>query len=85
MWLARGLSEEPLIMALGLVSSACTGFLGILVCLDAHLPRPGGRWAELEFPTGQENLTALRTGEGGGEGVWGVGGYWEEGQKLKFL
>ena len=27
---------------------------------------------ELELPTGQENLTALRTGEGGGEGVGGV-------------
>ena len=45
---------------------------GILVCLDAHLPRPGGRGEELELPTGQETLTALRTGEGGGEGrEWG--------------
>ena len=45
---------------------------GILVCLDAHLPRPGGREEELELPTGQETLTALRTGEGGGErvGCW---------------
>ena len=42
---------------------------GILVCLDAHLPRPGGLGEELELPTGQETLTALRTGEGGGEGV----------------
>ena len=57
---------------------------GILVCLDAHLPRPGGRGKELELPTGQETLTALRTGEGG-EGVRGVGGYWEEGWKWKFL
>ena len=44
---------------------------GILVCLDAHLPRPGGRGEELELPTGQETLTVLRTGEGGGEGVAG--------------
>ena len=44
---------------------------GILVCLDAHLPRPGGRGEELELPTGQETLTALWTGEGGG-------GKWEE-------
>ena len=58
---------------------------GILVCLDAHLPRPGGRGEELELPTGQETLTALRTGEGGGEGVGKVGGYWEEGRKWKFL
>ena len=58
---------------------------GILVCLDAHLPRPGGKGEELELPTGQETLTALRTGEGGGEGVGGVGGYWEEGRKWKFL
>ena len=29
---------------------------GILVCLDAHLPRPGGRGEELELPTGQETL-----------------------------
>ena len=54
---------------------------GILVCLDAHLPRPGGSGEELEFPTGQDTLTALRTGEGGGEGVGGVGGFWEEGRK----
>ena len=51
---------------------------GILVWLDAHLPRPGGRGEELELPTGQKTLTALRTGEGGGEGVengrvWGGG------------
>ena len=46
-------------MALELVSSACTGFFGILVCLDAHLPRPGGRGEELQLPTGQETLTAL--------------------------
>ena len=51
---------------------------GILVCLDAHLPRPGGRGEKLELPTGQETLTALRTGEGGGEGVGGMGGYGEE-------
>ena len=58
---------------------------GILVCLDAHLPRPGGRGEELELPTGQETLTALRTGEGGGERVGGVRGYWEEGRKWKLL
>ena len=42
---------------------------GILVCLDAHLPGPGGRREEFELPTGQETLTALRDGEGGGKGV----------------
>ena len=49
---------------------------GILVCLNAHLPGPGpgGRWEELGFPTGQETLTALGTGEGGGEGVGGASG-----------
>ena len=56
---------------------------GILVCLDAHLPGPGGRGEELELPTGQETLTALGTGEGGGEGVGGEEGYWEEGRKWK--
>ena len=54
---------------------------GILVCLDAHLPVPGGRGEELGLPTGRETLTALGTGEGGGEGVGGAGGYWEEGRK----
>ena len=44
------------------------------VCLDACLPGPGGRGEELELPTGQETLTALRDGEGGGEEVGGVGG-----------
>ena len=43
---------------------------GILVCLDAQLPRPGGRGEELKLPTGHETLTALRTGEGGGKGEW---------------
>ena len=41
------------------------------VGLDTHLPGPGGRREELELPTGQETLTALRDGEGGGEGVGG--------------
>ena len=51
---------------------------GILVCLDAHLPRPGGRREDLELSTGQENLTALRTGEEEGEGVGGgAWGKWE--------
>ena len=60
--------------------------------MDAHLPRSGGDGEELELPTGQETLTALRTGEGGGEGVGGggegaggMGGYGEEGRKWKFL
>ena len=57
---------------------------GILVCLDAHLPRPGGRGEELELPTGK-TLTALRDGEGVGEGVGGVGGYSEEGRKWILL
>ena len=41
--------------------------------MDTHLPGPGGRGEELELPTGQETLTALRDKEGGGEG----GGEWE--------
>ena len=41
-----------------------------LVCLDAHLYRAGWRWENLELPTGQGTLTALRNRErgGGGEG-----------------
>ena len=35
----------------------------ILVCLDAHLPRSGGKGEELEIPTGKEFLTALSAGE----------------------
>ena len=58
---------------------------GILVCLDAHLPRPGGRGEELELPTSQETLTALRTGEGGGEGLGEMVGSGEEARKWKFL
>ena len=70
MWLARGLSEKPLIMALGLVSSAYSGFLGIQsVWILTFLDLEGGG-EELELPTGQEALTALRDGEGGG-GRWG--------------
>ena len=48
---------------------------GILFSLYAHLPRPGGRGEELELPTGQETLTALRAGLGGREGVAGMGVY----------
>ena len=51
---------------------------GILVCLDAHFPRPGEWGEELELPTGQETLTALRTGEEGGGGVGGEGWKCEE-------
>ena len=53
--------------------------------MDAHLPGPGVRGEELGLPTGQETLTALGTGEGGGNGMGGMGGYWEEGRKWKFL
>ena len=42
--------------------------------MDAHLPGPGGRGEELELPTGWKTLTALREGEGGGEGVGWRGG-----------
>ena len=42
--------------------------------MDAHLPGPGGRREELELPTGQETLTAIGDGEGGGEGVGRRGG-----------
>ena len=52
---------------------------------QSSAPRPGGRGEELELPTGQETLTALRAGEGGGEGVGGMGGYGEEGRMWKFL
>ena len=41
---------------------------GTPVCLDTHLPGPGGSGEELELPTGLETLTALRDGEGGGGG-----------------
>ena len=85
MWLARSLSEKPLTMTLELVSSAYTGFLGIQSVWILTFPGPGGREEELEHPTGQETLTALRDGEGGGEGVGGVGGWWEEGWKWKLL
>ena len=84
MWLDRSLSEKPLTMTLGLVSSAYTEFLGSSL-FGTHLPGPGGRGEVLELPTGQETLTALRDGEGGGEGVGGVGGCWEEGLKWKLL
>ena len=41
---------------------------GSLVCLDAHLHRPGWRGEDLGLPTGQGTLTALRTRERGGGG-----------------
>ena len=41
---------------------------GSLVCLDAHLPRPGWRGEDPGLPTGQGTLTALRTRKGGGGG-----------------
>ena len=53
--------------------------------MDVHHPRPGGSGEDLGLPTGQETLTALRTGEGGGERVGGVGGHWEEERKWKFF
>ena len=53
--------------------------------MNTYLPEPGGSGEELELPTGQETLTALRDGEGVGGGVGGVGGCWEEGRKWKLL
>ena len=54
MWLTWGLSEKPLIMALGLVSSAYTGFLGIqsvwmLTFLDLD-----GVERNMNFPQGKK-------------------------------
>ena len=72
MWLARVLSEKPLQWHWDLFPLHILDFWDP-VCLDAHLPWPGGRGEELELPTGQETLTALRDGEGGGERV----GEWE--------
>ena len=80
MWLTRSLSENPLTMTLGLVSSAYTGFCRS--SLSGHSPSWTWREGEeLELPTGQETLTALRDGEG----VGGVGGCWDEGRKWKLL
>ena len=53
--------------------------------MDAHFPRPGGNGEELELPTGQETLTALRTGEGGGEGVGGSGRVLGGGEVVKIF
>ena len=52
--------------------------------MDAHLPGPGGRGEELELPTGQETLTTLRDGEGGGEGLGGVEGVGRRGGNGNF-
>ena len=86
MWLTRSLSKKPLTMTLGLVSSAYSGFLGIqsdwiltFLVLEGGMSRE-----ELELPTGQETLTALRDGDGRGEGVGGVGGCWVEGRNGNF-
>ena len=71
-------------MTLGLVSSAYTGFWGSSLFGFS----PSWTWREeeeLELPTGQEALSALRDEEGGGEGVGGVGGCWEVGRKWKLL
>ena len=39
--------------------------LGSLVCLDAHLLRPGWRGKGIDLPIGLGTLNSLRTGEGG--------------------
>ena len=79
MWLTRSLSEKPLTMTLGPVSSAYAGFWGS--SLFGYSPSWTWSGGKLELPTRQETLTALRDGEG----VGGVGGYWEEGWKWKLL
>ena len=71
-------------MTLGLVFSAYTGF-GDAVCLDTHLPGSGGRGEKLELPTGQETLTALSDGEGGGGGVREWSGVLRRGRKETFI
>ena len=53
--------------------------------MDAHLPRPGWRGEGLGLPTEQGTLTSLRTGEGVGGGLRGVGGTLGDGRRQKFL
>ena len=60
MWLAWSLSEKPLTMTLGLVSSAYTGFCESIP--SGHSPSWIWRVGEeLDLPTGQETLTAIGT------------------------
>ena len=51
---------------------------GLLVSLDAYLPRPGWRGEGLGLHTGQGTLPSIRTGGGGRRVSGGVGGTWEE-------
>lgn len=59
------------------------GFWGSYSIWDPILPKPGGRGAGLGLPTGQGNLTSLRTAEGG-KGGWREGGN-GNGRMWKFL
>ena len=80
MWLTvtwLGQTEETLAVALGFISTACTGFFGILFSLNAYLAQLGCSGKGLGLPTGQGVLPSLRTGGC----VWGVGGKWEEERK----
>ena len=52
--------------------------LGILVYLDAYLPKAGWRAEGLTLPTGQGTLSSLKTGEGERRMSAGVGEKWEE-------
>ena len=79
MRLARSLSKKTIDNDTGTCFLCIYWSSGDPVCLDTHLPGPGGSREELELPTGQESLTALRDGERRGEGVGGVEGCWEEG------
>ena len=53
--------------------------------MNVQLPRPGWRGKGLGLPTGQGTLTSLRTGERGGGQLEGVGGKWEEREKVEIF
>ena len=81
MWLACSLSEKPLTMTLGLVSSAYTGFLGssLFGCSPSWTwSEGGGTWTshragDPDFPWGQRGRRRGR-GEWEGVGKRGVNG-----------
>ena len=66
MWLTVGATEGPLTVALEFVSTACTGFFGILFSLDVNLGQPRCSQEGVGLSTGQGALSSLRIG-----GEWG--------------
>ena len=81
MWLTIGAEWEANDNGTGICFYCMYWLFGILIYLDAKLPKPRWSGEVLGLPIGQGTLPSLRTGGRGGRMIRGAGRKWEEWRK----